>query len=243
MADVIEKVQIGENVHPIERIYNLFSGITTVAGSGTSGSYLSVRWYVSGVEGITAPYDGMKIAIKVPLAGVSTAGAMLSINGNNANDYHPIAYNINTAFTTHYGVNSIKVFIYDASATMACYKTSNTKSTVTGVWKGEADYNSNTTSYLSYTATAVSSGTTKNYIVGKQTAASTSANYYNANVYFENDGTLNAPELSEAGVGLSSKYQAKLPTYSSSNENYVLSVDSSGNLVWRAPYNGEHSNG
>lgn len=239
MADVIEKVQIGENVHPIERIYNLFSGITTVAGSGTSGSYLSVRWYVNGVEGITAPYDGMKIAIKVPLAGVATAGAMLSINGNNANDYHPIAYNVSTVFTTHFPVGCIKVFIYDASATMACYKTSNTKVTVTGVWKGEGDYNSNSTSYLSYTATAVSSGTTKNYIVGKQTAASTSANYYNSSVYFENDGTLNAPELSEGGSLLVNKYQAKLPAYSSSNANYVLSVNSSGELEWRAYYNEE----
>lgn len=34
-----------------------------------------------------------------------------------------------------------------------------------------------------------------------------------------------------------------LPAFDSSKENYVLSVDSSGNLVWRAPYNGEHSNG
>lgn len=34
-----------------------------------------------------------------------------------------------------------------------------------------------------------------------------------------------------------------LPSYDSSKENYVLSVDGNGNLTWRAPYNGEHSNG
>ena len=213
MANVIKKIKVSDTTYPIDRIYNLFSGITTVDGNGTSGEYLSVRWYITGgIDGITAPYDGMKIAIKVPLAGVSTAGAMLSINGNTDTQYHPVVYNKNTAFTTHFPVDSIKIFIYDATATMTCYKTSNTKSTVTGVWKGESDYNSNSTSYLSYTAGAVSSGTTKNYIIGKPTVASSSTNKYNADVYFENDGTLNAPELSEGGVSLSSKYLAQSST-------------------------------
>ena len=36
----------------------------------------------------------------------------------------------------------------------------------------------------------------------------------------------------ENGTSLVNKYQAKLPTYDTSKENYVLSVDSNGNLVW-----------
>ena len=237
MAEVIKQIQVNNTNHPIDRIFNVFSA-SSVAGSADS-PYLSVRWYVSGVEGITEPYDGMKIAIKIPKAGVATAGVVLSINGDTNADYHPVAYNINTVFTTHYAVNVIKVFIYDATATMNCYISSGTKKSVTGVWKGEGDYNSNSTSYLSYTAGEVSSGTTKNYIIGKPTVASSGTNKYNGNVYFENGGTLNAPTLSEGGTTLANKYQAKLPDYDSSKENNVLSVNSSGELVWRAPYDEE----
>ena len=121
------------------------STLSTVAGSGSSSSYKSVRWYVSGVDGVTAPYDGMKVAIKVPLAGVSTAGVVFSLNGDTDADYHPVAYNVNTVLTTHYPVNTYKIFVYDASATMTCYITAKTAVTITGVWKGESNYDSNTT--------------------------------------------------------------------------------------------------
>ena len=125
-------------------VYSLMS-LSTVAGSATSGSVKSVRWYVSGVNGYTAPYDGMKLAIKVPLAGVGTGGIILSINGDSDADYHPVAYNVNSVLTTHYPVNTVKIFTYDASQTMTCYKSSGTAVTVTGVWKGESNYDSNTT--------------------------------------------------------------------------------------------------
>ena len=141
----IKSVNVAGTVHPLDKTFTLLSGITTVAGNGNSGSYKSVRWYVSGVEGVTTPYNGMKIAIKVPLAGVGTAGAVLSINGNTDAEYHPLAYNVNTVLTTHFPVNSIKVFIYDANQTMDAYLTSNTKKTITGVWKAESNYDSNTT--------------------------------------------------------------------------------------------------
>lgn len=124
-------------------IYSIVSGITTTAGNGNSGSYLSVKWTVSDVNGITTPYDGMKVVIRVPLAGVSTAGAVLSIDGGTT--YHPLAYNVNSALTSHYPVNTNKVFVFNATQQMACYLTSNTKTTVTGVWQGESNYDSNTT--------------------------------------------------------------------------------------------------
>lgn len=129
----------------VKSLFPVLTGVSSVAGNANSGSYLSVRWYVSGANGVTAPYDGMRIMVKIPRAGVGTAGAVLSLNGNTAADYHPVAYNINTVFTTHYAVDSYKIFVYDANASMACYLTSNTKTTVTGVWKGEANYDSNTT--------------------------------------------------------------------------------------------------
>ena len=124
-------------------IHDIF-GASTLAGSATSGEYLSVKWYTVGVDGITEPFDGMKIMVKIPMVGVGTAGVVLSLNGNYNDSYHPCAYNVSTVLTTHFPLNSYKIFTYNASATMACYLTSNTKTTVTGVWIAEADYDSNT---------------------------------------------------------------------------------------------------
>lgn len=75
----------------------------------------------------------MKIAVKIPRAGVSTGGALLSINGDTDADYHPVAYNVNTVFTSHYAVNTIKYLTYDATATMTGYVSAGTAATITGV--------------------------------------------------------------------------------------------------------------
>lgn len=124
-------------------VHSLMSGITTTPGSSSSSSYLSVKWTVDDVDGITQPFDGMKLIIKIPLAGVGTAGAVLSIDGGTT--YHPIAYNVNTVFTTHFPVNSVKVFTYNASQTMTAYLTAKTASSITGVWQADANYDTNTT--------------------------------------------------------------------------------------------------
>ena len=110
------------------RVHNALTGFTTAAGNATSGSYLSVKWTLSDVDGVTEPYDGMKVLIRIPLAGVGTAGTVLSIDGGTT--YHPVAYNANTAFTSHYAVNTVKLFVYHATQSMACYLSSNTKSTI-----------------------------------------------------------------------------------------------------------------
>ena len=142
----IKSVNVSGTVHPLDKVFTLLSGISTVVGSASSSSYKSVRWYVSGIEGITEPYDGMKIAVKIPLVGVRTAGAVLSINGNADASYHPLAYNVNTPLTTQFLVDSIKIFTYDAAQSMYCYLASGTKVTVTGVWKAESNYDSNSNS-------------------------------------------------------------------------------------------------
>lgn len=129
----------------IKALFPVLTNVSSVAGSSTSGSYLSVRWYVSGAEGVSEPYDGMRILVKVPRAGVSTAGVVLSLNGNTQADYHPVAYNVSTVLSSHYAAGAMKLLVYDASASMACYLTSNTSTTVTGVWKCEGDYDANTT--------------------------------------------------------------------------------------------------
>lgn len=123
-------------------VHSLMS-LSTTAGSSAS-PYLSVKWTATDADGITTPYNGMKIAVKIPLAGVSTAGVVLSIDGGTT--YHPVAYNVNTVLTSHYPVNSVKWFVYNATQSMNCYPTASaTATSVTGVWQGDSNYDSNTT--------------------------------------------------------------------------------------------------
>lgn len=127
----------GNTIHYIPN-----SSFTTTAGNGSSGSYLSTKWSVANVNGITVPTDGMIISVRVPAAGVGTAGIVLSINGG-AN-YYPIVRNVNSTVTTHYAVGTTINLIFNSTQTANAYLTSNTKTTVTGCWQ-IADYDSNTT--------------------------------------------------------------------------------------------------
>ena len=222
MTDKIDQLTIGSSSYDIDlpvdnvvRTNTVFNAPTldTVAGSGTSGSYLSVRWYASGVvdgiNNITTPYDGMKILVKIPLAGVSTAGVVLSINGNNNADYHPVAYNVNTAFTTHFPVGTYKILIYDSTQKMNCYITSNTKKSVTGVWKCESDYDSNTdTKVRQYQSGQDAAGTGTNYpILTRYNLTNKSGSYDATYARFYTDtyintsnGYLYAPKVYSGGT-------------------------------------------
>jgi len=111
---------------------------SSVAGSTTSGSQKSVRWYVSGVDGITNPTNGMKIAIKIPLSG-NSSGVALSLNGNVKANYHPVLYNAST-LSSQYSEGLIKVLIYDESQSANIYLDSGVSVSVTGCWKCEGDY-------------------------------------------------------------------------------------------------------
>lgn len=153
VPDEIDTVPVQGSTNPITSgaVYEAFAqgstGVTFVtsfgvAGNGTSGSYLSSRWYCSDVNGITTPYDGMMIAMKIPIAGVGTAGVVISINGNNNEDYHPVLYSASTTLTTHYPVGSMMIFTYDSSVSATRYLTSNTGTSITGCWKCIADYDS-----------------------------------------------------------------------------------------------------
>lgn len=165
----------------------VMSGFTTTAGSASS-PYLSVKWKISGINGITAPYDGMRVAIKIPLAGVGTAGVLMSIDGGTT--WHPVAYNINTVLTTHYPANTVKYFTYDASQTMTGYATAGTATTYTGVWKADADYNTDgdhyTTAWCSTAAaTQAKVASCSNFVLTANTFIPilfTTANSYNGKI-------------------------------------------------------------
>lgn len=40
---VIGSVNVSGTIHPVDKVFTLLSGISTVAGNGNSGSYKSVR--------------------------------------------------------------------------------------------------------------------------------------------------------------------------------------------------------
>lgn len=118
----------------------LSDGFTTTAGSSTSGSYLATRWAVPSVNGITAPVDGMTIAVRVPLDGAS-GGIVFSIDGG-AN-YYPIVRNVNTLVTTNYAVGAYIILTFNSTASAKPYLTAGTATSVTGCWQ-IADYDANT---------------------------------------------------------------------------------------------------
>lgn len=233
----IKKIKIGSTEHELQTTISNVDGLqaaldnkaayshgtyflskdsfTTTAGNGTSGSYLSTKWSVAGVDGITTPFDGMKIAVRVPAVGVSTAGIVLSINGTSGT-YYPVVRLLNTAITTHYAVNSTMILTFNASQTATAYLTSNTKTTVTGCWQiGDYDSNTKTT-----TGTSNKTGT-KLYLAGATSQSSSGATTYsNSNCYIGTDNclysggskvatelaefnldTLGVPELTTGGPG------------------------------------------
>lgn len=200
--------------------------LSSVAGSATSGSYLSVRWYVSGIDGITEPYEGMKIWVKIPRAGVSTAGVVLSLNGNTNANYYPVVYNVNTVLTSHYAANSYKCFIFTTgnANTVNGYLTSGTATGFTSYWHAEADYDStnvyqlrqnssiwaNKTGYasnrytllfevdggLSGAATTIATGTTKTTVTFKYIPGG-NIFYYSTNGSIANNSNFSASGLYE----------------------------------------------
>ena len=183
---------LGETIHYLPS--NVF---TTTAGSSTSGAYLSTKWSVANVKGITEPYDGMTIAIRVPLAGVSTAGVVLSIDGGAT--YHPIVRNLNTVLSTSYVVGNTIIVTYNATQTATAYLTSNTKTTPAGVWQ-IADYDSDTKARSSQY-------TSKNlFIIGAATQSSSGQTTYSNNkCYIGTDSCLYSDDKKVVtGVGISS---------------------------------------
>ena len=229
MADKIDQLNIGGTAYDIDlppdnltrqnTVYNAFS-LSNKSGSATAGSELSVRWYATGVDGdstITAPYEGMKILVKVPRVGVSTAGVVLSLNGNTAAEYHPVLYNASTVLTSHYPVNTYKMLIYRASATATGYLTAGTSSTITGVWYGESDYDSNTDTKVRQYQAGTDAMATGYYPILARYAVTDKAGSYDANYARFYTGTTidtSTGAIYESGTALSSKYAGINHTHS-----------------------------
>lgn len=123
------------NTMPQQGVYYLVNDGSIAAD--TTKPYYASRWITTN-DNISSYFDGLTVAVKVPVAGNGTYGTVLSVNGLGE---HPVIRNVSTMIGTTYGVGSMLVLTYDATATATAYINSNTASTITGVWK-LSDYDS-----------------------------------------------------------------------------------------------------
>lgn len=141
--------------------------ISLYTGTGTAGqagsktvAYIPSLWTFN--IGYT-PVVGDIIAIKVPVAGVSS-GVWISIN--NGTTYYPIATVNKTRLTTQYPINSIVLLLYEPNATTTTYGTtkdgapanSSAADLVSNRWTVVNGYDSNTT-YSAMTSANMIAGT------------------------------------------------------------------------------------
>jgi len=129
-------------------------------GSGTAGStsdttpkYTPTKWTFN--SGITVA-DGEVYFIKIPKAG-GTYGVWCSLN--NGTNYYPVAISSGKGrFTTHYGVNTVIAITYESAGVCTCYPLAggDTTSDVTGIFRVLNDYDANTNTAVTQTATTTS---------------------------------------------------------------------------------------
>ena len=113
----------------------------------------------------------MLIKIKIPVAGCSS-GVCISINGIH---FHPVVYNTNSIITTHYGVNTKLLLMYDSSTSANVYgsstgATATTVAAISGVWRVMNNYDSNSNTVPSAycttaAATAAKTATCTDYVL------------------------------------------------------------------------------
>lgn len=158
------------------------ANFTVTTGSSTSGSYLSTKWSVPSADGISIPYDGMMVTIRVPSAGLSSAGVILSID--NGVSYHPVVRNKNTVMSTYYSADSTITVVYNATQTATAYLESGKSTTLTGVWQ-IADYDADTKTSSS------NNENKKMFIIGATTqSTSGQTTYSNSKCYIGSDNCL-----------------------------------------------------
>lgn len=123
------------NALPHDGIYYLTNNGSIAAD--TAKPYYAARWITTN-DNVTSYFDGMTVAVKVPVAGNGTYGTVLSINGLGE---HPVIRNVSTMVSTTYGVGCMLVLTYDANASGSAYINSNSATSIQGVWK-VSDYDS-----------------------------------------------------------------------------------------------------
>lgn len=178
-------------------------------GISRGQSNLSTKWQ-GVVDGITEPYDGMKVFYRINTWGsASSAGAVLSLDGGT--HYYPIVYNVNSAISSRYSAGSVIVICFNSTQTARAYLTAGVATTVTGCWQimdyGNYSYmrmyNLATTDddrdlVMRYDASSIASGANSDKF-----GAITSNVILKAN---PKTGQLKAVKFTENGVDLEAKY-------------------------------------
>jgi hypothetical protein len=189
------------------------SDITMTAGTSTPYN-LSEKWVVNGVNGITKPFDGMLIAIRLPSRGTTPIGIVLSLdNGNTYNALIICSGSSTQQLYQAYKSDSIVLFTFNAKISQRVYLESGVGTTITGCWQ-TADRDEN---YLVQQTN--SSANEEDPVLTKSNASSSSTQAgqtrFNPNVTINHStGTLSATAFKENGVSLSDKYVLKNDTSS-----------------------------
>ena len=133
------------------------SGTTATTDAGktygiaavTTSPYTYAKWISNLDCGLKNLYNGMIIKIIVPVAG-NTRGTCLSIDGGTT--YHPVVYNTNTLISTHFGVGTALLLMYDNNISASVYNNSTTATAIKGVWRVLNNSDANT--WVANSATA-----------------------------------------------------------------------------------------
>ena len=202
------------------------SDITVTSGS----SSLSEKWVVNGVDGITEPFDGMLIAIRIPSRGSSPKGVVLSINGgNNYNSLIIVETGSATSFYSAYQNQATILFSFNAIRTGTAYLESGVATNITGCWQ-TADRDNN------YIVTQFKNSEDKEKPIltkySDSTSTSSGPTSFGLNVTINHaKGRLSATELRENGVSLSEKYALKDEVGGSNRTITAISITPSADTI------------
>lgn len=117
------------------------AGKTYGIAAVTTSPYTYAKWISNLDCGLKTLYNGMIIKIMIPVAG-NARGTCLSIDGGTT--YHPVVYNTNTLISTHFGVGTALLLMYDNNISASVWNNSATASDIKGVWRVLNNYDANT---------------------------------------------------------------------------------------------------
>lgn len=117
------------------------AGKTYGIAAVTTSPYTYAKWISNLDCGLKNLYNGMIIKIMIPVAG-NTRGTCLSIDGGKT--YHPVVYNTNTLISTHFGVGTALLLMYDNNISASVYNNSATATAIKGVWRVLNNFDANT---------------------------------------------------------------------------------------------------
>lgn len=172
------------------------AGVYYIEGQGTTDTTNKVATWLGTHADIDAYYEGLMVAYKVGTAGSTTT----TLNINNLGAI-PVVKNADTGITTSFPVNSVILLVYTLDGT-------------TARWKAH-DYDANTKT----TAGSSNKASTKLFLIGAESQASSATTYSNSEIYINKSNQL----YSASGFSGDLKGNADTAT--------KASQDASGNVI------------